>query len=132
MALYPKLLAAMNVAATGVVKLYNGTGGASLPLRSTFLKNILLTNNGAASVTLNLYVTPANGTDVTTTKYKIAPKDLTVPAGNQLVVDNELTLERKNFATPPTLDVHGDIVSIEVSTASPNLDVVINGIESDM
>jgi hypothetical protein len=131
--IYPKLLAKATISATGITPLYNNLGGgSSVPLRSAFVKNILLTNNGGSSVTLNLYVSPANGSDSTATKYRIAPKDVTIPAGNQLVVDNEITLERRNIATPPTVDIRGDILSIDVSTASPSVDVVVNGVETDV
>jgi hypothetical protein len=131
MALYPKLLAATTITGTTLAPLYNGTGGSTVPLRSTFVKSILLTNASAGSVTLNLYVCPANASDAMTTKYRIMPKDVTIPAGNQLVVDNELTLSRQNFATPPALDIHGDIIAIQLA-ASSSLDVVTTGIESDM
>lgn len=73
-------------------------------------KNIILVNTGAGANTVNLYV-QRDGSN----SRRIIPEDLSLAAGAQFVMSDELTLEA------------ADLIEGDASTAA-EVDYVINGI----
>ena len=94
----------------------------TVPLnKAAIIKSIRLVNTGSASATVNLYVRQTT----TGTSYRIAPKDMMLPAGMSFVDDSEITLE--GSATTNGEDrVRGSVNS------GATVDCVISGVERDV
>ncbi len=86
--------------------------------KTAIVKSLRLVNTEASAVTVNLFV--RRGTD---DPYRIAPVNLSIPAGAALIDDSEITLEGK--ATLAASD------RITGYVTSGTVDCVISGVERE-
>ena len=97
------------------------TGGATVfagsTTKATLIKNIILTNTGTATETVNLFLKPGSGT-----ARQITPKNMQIPANAQVVMDTEITLA----VTTAVAD------TITGSSTTASVDCVINGMQRDL
>lgn len=101
----------VNIVALADGQLANSKGTIYTTPASTqvVVKNIILVNTDTSARTVNLYVKPG------ATSRRIIPKDLSLAAGAQFVMSDEITLEAADL-------IEGD------ASAATVVDYVINGI----
>jgi hypothetical protein len=87
--------------------------------KAAIVSSIRLVNTGGATATVNLYVRRGGSG----TLYRIAPMNMTLPAGYSYVDEAELTLEAKDTGNQ-------DRIQGSVSSGG-TVDYVISGVERD-
>ena len=92
---------------------------ASQATKNALIKNFILTNKSGSAATVNLRLRKSN----TATYVQVSPKDLSIPAGGQVVLDAEITIDL-NQSTPNA--IYGG------ASATTAIDCIINGLERDV
>jgi hypothetical protein len=117
-------MATLTVKLLGYGELNSGTetalisGIPGLVARSVVVKNVILTNTGASNdVVVDLYF--KRSTDY----YRVGPKSLRIAAGEQAILEDEITLDI------PTSAVAADYLLAQRTSGTNAITYLVNGIE---
>lgn len=97
--------------------------------KATIIKGIMLTNRGAGTEMINIYLKPGGSGPLSASSsyYLLSPKDVKLPSNAQLIIDTEITLGTGVSATI----AYADQILASTSTAG-TVDFVINGVQRDL
>lgn len=97
--------------------------------KATIVKGIMLTNRGATTETVNIYLKPGSSGPLSFSSklFLLSPKDVQIPGNGQLVLDVEITLATGVNA----LTTYADQILGSTTTAA-TVDFVINGMQRDL
>jgi hypothetical protein len=127
MALSLQVLYAKNLAASSTTTVTPTT----VDTKGVLVKNIMLTNVGAAAVTVDVKLIQGNNNGGTANSYVwCAPKSLSIPVGGQVVLDNEFTLNL-NYTAGGSPAGAPDSIEVIVGSGS-SVDCVVNGLKRDV
>jgi hypothetical protein len=116
MGLTLKLLGLGQITTTTQVDLTSTTQVA----KALVVKNIILTNVGSSEASLEIYVRR----NAQTPTGQIAPKPTIIQAGEQVILDREITLNLNS--------ANVEIISGKLTTGTGTVDFVVNGLERDV
>ena len=103
--------------------------------KSTFVKNVSLVNNHTANAVLSgMYVRRYTKDQTGYNDYPVSPRDLTITAKTQIVLDTEITLANSENSATPTPAIAADQLVLTFSTidSTNGVTYVVNGFERDL